>query len=404
MQCRTLAVERATAQARWYLRPFSPEHVPNTVIRVKVLIITPSYYPCIGGLEVVVKEVTERLAQKGHVCSVFTPNMCGAKEEEEFNRVFVKRFSSRISKRLFGLSPEMLVHTVRNRRTFRTFDIVHIHGYWSLLTLQMIFLTKKVANSSQKIICSPYYHGSGRTKIANILHKMLLPFGKWMLRQVDAVICVSDYESSLLQRHLSVPREKIETIPIGVEKIERKRREKEKGNRISLLYVGRVVEYKGVQFVLSAMAKLKDVHHIDSSLTIVGEGAYTDELRKLIKQLSLEGAVTWRARLPSEALDKEYANADMLVLLSRMESYGLVVAEALAHGTPCIISKTSALTEFLDEPGCFGLDYPPDGEALANLIRQVNSKTVVGQLSRKVRVWDEVANDYLETYSSIIER
>ncbi len=376
----------------------------NTVIRTKILAITPSYDPCIGGLEVVVKVVTERLARQGHLCSLLTLNTCGAEEEEELNHVYIKRFSARISKRLFDFSPEMLMYTLRNRRAFSTFDVVHIHGYWSLLTLQMVVLIKKVVNPSQKIVCSPYYHGSGRTNIANILHKMLLPFGKWMLRQVDAVICVSDYESTLLQRHLSVPREKIWTIPIGVEKIERKRKEREKGDRISLLYVGRVVEYKGIQFILSAMAKLKDEHQVDSSLTIIGEGEYANELKNRIKRLRLEREVTWLARLPPEALDTEYAKADILILLSRMESYGLVVAEALAHGTPCIVSKTSALTEFLDEPGCFGLDYPPDDEALANLIRHVNSTTVVGQLSRKVQVWNDVANDYLETYSSTIER
>lgn len=92
---------------------------------MKILIITPSYYPCIGGLEVAVKEVTERLAHKGHVCSLFTLNTCDAKKEEEFNRVHVTRFPARISKLLFGLSPEMLVYTVKNRRIFSTFDIVH---------------------------------------------------------------------------------------------------------------------------------------------------------------------------------------------------------------------------------------------------------------------------------------
>jgi glycosyltransferase involved in cell wall biosynthesis len=82
-----------------------------------------------------------------------------------------------------------------------------------------------------------------------------------------------------------------------------------------------------------------------------------------------------------------------------MESYGLVVAESLAHGTPCIVSKTSALTEFLNEPGCFGVDYPPDDEALAKLILDVSASEVeVSNLSRKVRVWDEVAEDYVRVY------
>ena len=375
------------------------------MIRVKILIITPSYYPCIGGLEVAVKEVTERLAQKGHVCSLFTLNTCDAKEEEEFNRVQVTRFPARMSKLLFGLSPEMLVYTEKNRRVFSTFDIVHVHGYWSLLTLQMIFLTKKLVHSKQKVICSPYYHAMGHTKVASILHRILLPFGQWTLRQADALICVSDYESSLLRHSFPIPRDKVWTIPPGVERIEARRKQKKKGGRpVSLLYVGRVERYKGVQFILRAMARLSTDYQVNSSLTIVGEGTYAGELRDNIRRLGLEGSVSWLANLRVEELDKEYADADMLLLLSDMESYGLVVAEALALGTPCIVSNTSALTEFLNEPGCFGIEHPPDDGALANLILNVyNDDAIVGQLSKKVRTWDQVVDDYVRAYSSALE-
>ena len=372
---------------------------------MKILIITANYYPHVGGVEVVVKEVTERLAQQGHACTLLTLNPCAVQEEEEeLNGVHIKRFSSRISKRLFELSPEMFLYCVRNRRAFSTCDVVHIHNYHSLLSLQMAFLLKDVVRTNGKVIFSPYYHATGHTKMASVLLKILRPFGRWILKNVDAFICISDYEASLIQLDFSIPRKKVWTIPIGVGKINKKRTGKERGGPISLLYVGRVEKYKGIQFILGAMAELKEAHEISSSLTIVGEGNYANELRNSSKRLGLEGAVRWVTRLPPETLDREYANADVLLLLSQTEAYGLVVAEALARGTPCIVSNTSALTEFLLEPGCFGIDYPPNEEALANLILNVyNNDVTVGQLSRKVRVWDDVADDYLRAYRSIIE-
>jgi glycosyltransferase involved in cell wall biosynthesis len=371
---------------------------------VKVLIVTPSYYPCIGGLEVTVKEVAERLAEKGHVCSLFTLNKCDGKEEGELNQVHIKRFSARFSKRLFDLSPEILAYTLRNRRGFSAFDIVHVHGYWSLLTFQMIFLTKKVVDPKPKVICSPFYHARGHSKITSSLHKILLPFGRWTLRQVDTIICVSDYEASLFAESFPVPHEKIWTIPIGVEDIKIQRKSREEGRPASLLYVGRVERYKGIQFILSAMARLRADYHMNSSLTIVGVGPYASELRENIKKLNLQGAVRWRSNLRSEELDREYTDADIVLLLSEMESYGLVVAESLAHGTPCIVSKTSALTEFLNEPGCFGVDHPPDDVALADLIFHVYKDGVaVGPLSRKVSVWDSVADDYVCVYKKTLE-
>jgi len=368
---------------------------------MKILIITANYDPRVGGVEVVVKEVAKRLVQRGHACTLLTLNQCAVREEEELNGVHIKRFSSRISKRLFELSPEMLLYCVRDRRAFNTFDVVHIHNYHSLLSLQMTFLLKDVVRANGKVFFSPYYHAEGHTKRASVLLKILHPFGRWILRQVDAFICISDYEASLVQRDFSVPREKVWTIPIGVGRISGKRKEKERGGPISLLYVGRVEKYKGIQHIVEAMAKLKEVHKVRSSLTIVGGGDYVNELRASIKRLGLEDAVRWLARLPPETLDEEYSNADLLLLLSKTESYGLVVAEALAHGTPCIVSKSSALGEFLQEPGCFGLDYPPNDETLAKLILDVYaSQVAVGHLSRKVRIWDEVADDYERAYYS----
>jgi glycosyltransferase involved in cell wall biosynthesis len=265
----------------------------------------------------------------------------------------------------------------------------------------MAFLLKDVVRTKGKVFFSPYYHAQGHTKRASVLLKILHPFGRWILRQVDAFICISDYEASLVQLDFSVPREKVWTIPIGVGRISRKRKEKERGEPISLLYVGRVEKYKGIQHIVEAMAKLKEVHNVSSSLTIVGGGDYAHELRASVKRFGLEGAVRWFTRLPPETLDAEYVNADMLLLLSKTESYGLVVAEALAHGTPCIVSKSSALVEFLQEPGCFGLDFPPNDEALAKLILNVYaSEVAIGHLSRKVRIWDEVVDDYERAYHS----
>jgi glycogen synthase len=368
---------------------------------MKILIITANYYPRVGGVEVVVKEVTERLAQRGHACTILTLNQCAVREDEKLNGVHIKRFSSRISKRLFELSPEMLLYCVRNRCAFNTFDVVHIHNYHSLLSLQMAFLLKDVVRTKGKVIFSPYYHAEGHTKGASVLLKILHPFGRWILQQVNAFICISDYEASLVQLDFSIPREKVWTIPIGVGRISGKRKEKERGGPISLLYVGRVEQYKGIQHIVQAMAQLKEAHNVSSSLTIVGEGDYAHELRTTIKRLGLEGAVRWLAHLPPEMLDEEYANVDMLLLLSKTESYGLVVAEALAHGTPCIVSKSSALGEFLQEPGCFGLDCPPNDAALAELILDVYASDVaVGHLSRKVRIWDDVADDYERAYYS----
>jgi glycosyltransferase involved in cell wall biosynthesis len=106
--------------------------------------------------------------------------------------------------------------------------------------------------------------------------------------------------------------------------------------------------------------------------------------------------------VPQDELYQKLADADILFLLSREESYGIVVAESLAMGTPCIVSNTTALGEFMREPSCFGINYPPDSKELSKLILEIFTEDVkVGAFSDKIRTWEEVAIDYEYLYQRI---
>ena len=76
----------------------------------------------------------------------------------------------------------------------------------------------------------------------------------------------------------------------------------------------------------------------------------------------------------------------MLLLLSNSEAYGIVVAEAVALGTPCIVADATALHEFVAELGFFGVAYPLDPEKAARLSTQdFESTAQVGPFSGKIR-------------------
>jgi glycosyltransferase involved in cell wall biosynthesis len=104
-----------------------------------------------------------------------------------------------------------------------------------------------------------------------------------------------------------------------------------------------------------------------------------------------------------EELYKKIRKADMSLLISRSENFGIQVAEVLAMGIPCIVAKTTALVEFLDEPGCFGIDYPPNSTELAELIINIKDRNPkVGPLSDRIRTWDKVVDDYERVYVSLL--
>ncbi len=106
-------------------------------------------------------------------------------------------------------------------------------------------------------------------------------------------------------------------------------------------------------------------------LEIVGNGLYKEKLLKLLKGLGLEDRIDFYQDLTREELLHRYAAADLLVLLSRYESFSIVVAEALVSKTPCIVTNTSALKEWVDGENCFVMDYPIVVSRLAELINKV---------------------------------
>jgi glycosyltransferase involved in cell wall biosynthesis len=369
---------------------------------MKIMTIVGNYYPHLGGITTVIKEVSETLVKKGHECTVLTINHDNIySNEKRINGVYVKRINSPTSNYLFGFSPAMYRYLKKNKALIDGTDIIHVHGYHTLMSLEAIYLCQ---NKNKPIIFTPHYHAIGHTKLKNLLHKLYKPIGRQVFKYVDKVVCVSEYEASLIQKDFVVSSEKIQIIPNGVKQINSSIKKKREGNVISLLYVGYVRRYKGVQYILSAMEKLEKKHDKKVILNIIGTGDYENEIKKLAKNLNLEGRVFWYSNLSENELYQKYKNTDIFLLLSHAEAYGIVVAEALASGTPCIVAKTSALSEFVNEPGCFGIEYPPDPEKLASLILKIyNSDVKVGPFNQnKIRTWDEVAKEYEEVYNEAL--
>ena len=88
----------------------------------------------------------------------------------------------------------------------------------------------------------------------------------------------------------------------------------------------------------------------------------------------------------------------MLVLLSKYEAYGLVVAEALACKTPCIVANTSALSEWIDNRNVFGIDYPICIKKLVNLIKEVSGVSVEGV---NLLTWDVAVKKLKRVYRGV---
>ncbi|MGB9959772.1 MAG: glycosyltransferase family 4 protein [Candidatus Bathyarchaeales archaeon] len=355
---------------------------------MKILQMCPRYYPDIGGIEEHVRNISERLAKRYEV-SVFTTDPSGKLPKEEIiNGVYIRRFRSWAPNEAYYFSRELKKALVKSSNCY---DVVHAHSYHAFPALYAAQTKGK-----NKLVFTPHFHGKGHSLVRNFLHKPYKFIGKNIFKRADKIICVSEYEKSLVIKSFKVNEDKIIVIPNGVNLDEFRCLKKTAKNWKIILCVSRLEKYKGVQYLIEVLPLLEN----DVILEIVGKGPYQKTLVKLAKKLGVNERVKFFRDLPRSKLLQMYANADVFVLLSKFEAYGLSIAEALCAGIPCIVAKTSALTEWVDGENCFGINYPIELKVLANLIDKVVGKSV-----NKLALldWDEVTNRLTRLYLDLLE-
>jgi len=344
-----------------------------------------------GGVSVYVCNISERLARR-HDVTVFATNPGGLPRFEVMNGVKVERFKRYAPSGAYFFSLEMLLKLRKAE-----FDVVHGHCYHAF-PLHFSALAKR-----KMFVVSTHFHGVGHSVFRDSLIRLFKPFGKRTLKAADKIVAVSEYEKALLCGQFGLDAEKVVVIPCGVDfgEFEGLKR-RERGFR-SILYVGNLVGYKGVQFLVEVLPRLPG----DVVLEIVGKGVLKPFLEKRARELGVSGRVRFFENLPRRELLQMFVDADVFVLLSRYEAYSMAVAEALVAGKPCVVANSSALSEWVDNRTCFGVDYPIRLDKLAESIGYVLENGVVGEvvsskwIGSKILDWDDVVERINEVYQRL---
>jgi glycosyltransferase involved in cell wall biosynthesis len=159
---------------------------------------------------------------------------------------------------------------------------------------------------------------------------------------------------------LGVPPTRIEVLPNGVD-IDRFR--PSDGRDPVVLFVGSLIERKGVRYLLQAMPAIHKVLP-EQRLIIIGDGPQQSELQALTSQLGLTEVVQFLGGQPPDVVSRWLARAKLLVLPSIEEGLGVVLLEALASGTPCLGTSVGGIPDVVTEE--VGTLIPPaDTGALA---------------------------------------
>ncbi|HOA29181.1 MAG TPA: glycosyltransferase [Candidatus Cloacimonadota bacterium] len=215
------------------------------------------------------------------------------------------------------------------------------------------------------------------------LKNMLVP----AYNHAHRVIAVSDSTANSLSQS-GVSRDKVSVIPNGINP-ELFRHSERAGLMRRLLFVGNLVENKGVQILLQTLALLNDT---DLYLSIVGDGVFRPELERLTSTLGLDDQVSFIGEVAPAKLAQLYRQHDALAHPSFIESFGLVVVEAMACGLPVLATRNGGSEHIVTEKTGI-LVEPRDVNALAEGIRQL-----------RLRSWDSrLISDYAHRHYDIRE-
>ena len=204
---------------------------------------------------------------------------------------------------------------------------------------------------------------------------------------------------------------RITRIPPGVDRPDESDWSRPESTRLWLLCVANLTPGKGHEILLKALA---DVTDTDWTLACAGSDTRDPQtashLRKLAEDLGIASRVLWRGELGDAALQDAYATADMFVLPTRGETYGMAVAEAIAHGLPVISTRTGEIPSIVGEAGL--LAEPGDAAGFASLITQAISDSALRQRLRHsarqaadaLPTWDQAVGSMEVVLTKVAER
>ena len=235
----------------------------------------------------------------------------------------------------------------------------------------------------------------------------------WLYQRLD--LCRASYHHTTAESEaenlrllkLGVP---IGVIPNGINVVEVDSRRRRPSEFRHALFLGRIHPVKGLALLLDAWAKVRPPGW---RLLLAGpdEGGHRAELEKKIAAMSLVELVHFLGPLQGEAKERVYADADLFVLPSFSESFGMGVGEALAHGLP-VLTTTGVPWPMLASCDC-GWRVPITVDGIVDGLRAATSLApgalrVMGgrgrELVRREFSWPNVAKRFIDTYQALLMR
>ena len=376
-----------------------------------------------GGMNVYVHEVSERLGARGHAIDVFTrredplaPAVIEFAPGARLVQIETGPAAPLPTGDLIPLTGEFAagVEAFRGREA-RRYELVHSHYWLSAVAGERLAADWRVPHLGM-------FHTLGEVKLRARASEHepseRLEAERRLVHTLDRVVAATSYEQRLLRQVYGVPRPCVEVIPLGVDPerfkpgsrtVARAALEFPDADQI-VLAVGRIEPLKGLDILIRAAALVTDRSRL--RLLIVGGDEQArpefDRLTAIAEEVGVAELITFVGAIPHEQLPDYYRAADVVVMPSFAESFGLVAVEAMASGVPVVASRVGGLASTVAD-GRSGYLVPwrcpePFAEKIELLLRNEPLRAALGAAGvERMRAfsWESVADRLVTLYDDV---
>ncbi len=382
-----------------------------------------------GGLNVYVREICTAFSERGIATDIFTRKQSIDDPSIEFlaplSRVIYLPAGNGLDKySLYGEVPSFAGRIVEFAAAERVaYDLLYSH-YW---------LSGEVACVLRPHLATGWAHIAhtlglvkNRTLAAGARPEpdLRIRVEGELAQQADLLIASTSDEAQELIEGYGADPERVSVVPPGVDlgmfqPMDRgvARRKIGYGSGRLLLFVGRLERLKGVEVAIRALALLRDRRHDDVRLLILGEDSHEGEesekerLKAIASEVGVRDRVDFVGSVAHHELPYFYAAADVCVMPSYSESFGLVALEAQACGCPVVASGVSGLRSVVrDEVSGYLIDEHDPAAYAERIGRLLENSELAQQMGRRGRLlaqrfsWTRTADRLDELFENVVQR
>jgi N-acetyl-alpha-D-glucosaminyl L-malate synthase BshA len=374
-------------------------------------------YPSYGGSGIVGAELGLELARRGHSVHFISyaqpmrlSDSAAASEHIHFHQVDMLAYP------LFEYPPYTLALASKIYEIAKDYSLDIVHMHYAIPHAVSAYLAREMLRPERYLPVVTTLHGTDITLVGR--DPSFLPMTRFGIEQSDSVTAISKYLREATNETFCTGCS-IEVIYNFIDSDYYQRRPDEslrrelapRGEKI-LLHISTFRPVKRIMDCIEIIARLRNRHDLGCRLVMCGDGPEREEAQSLAAKLGVADHVDFVGKQPQSQIREYLSVADLLLLPSQSESFGLTALEAMACQVPVIATRVGGIPEVVEDGGCGYLfdigDVDGMAEAAARVLNDEAERARLGNRGREIAISqfaaEKIIPEYEELYRRVINR